>query len=30
MPLGTGRCITGWLTLSFLIIGFTPQPIIVQ
>ena len=26
-PLGTGRTIIGWLTLSFLIIGFTPTPI---
>ena len=26
-PLGTGRAILGWLTLSFLIIGFTPTPI---
>ena len=26
-PLGTGRTIVGWLTLSFLIIGFTPTPI---
>ena len=26
-PLGTGRTILGWLTLSFLIIGFTPTPI---
>jgi hypothetical protein len=26
-PLGTGRAIVGWLTLSFLIIGFTPTPI---
>ena len=25
--LGTGRAIVGWLTLSFLIIGFTPRPI---
>jgi len=26
-PLGKGRMILGWLTLSFLIIGFTPTPI---
>ena len=26
-PLGIGRHIIGWLTLSFLIIGFTPTPI---
>jgi Zn-dependent protease len=26
-PLGMGRAILGWLTLSFLIIGFTPTPI---
>ena len=26
-PLGTGRALLGWLTLSFLIIGFTPTPI---
>lgn len=28
-PLGLWRHIVGWLTLSFLIIGFTPQPIAV-
>jgi Zn-dependent protease len=27
-PLGLGRHIIGWLTLSFLIIGFTPSPIV--
>jgi membrane-associated protease RseP (regulator of RpoE activity) len=27
-PLGTGRTILGWLTLSFLIIGFTPVPFV--
>jgi Zn-dependent protease len=27
MPLGTGRTILGWLTLAFLLIGFTPNPI---
>ena len=26
-PLGIGRAMLGWLTLSFLIIGFTPTPI---
>lgn len=26
-PLGKGRMLIGWLTLSFLIIGFTPSPI---
>lgn len=26
-PLGLGRHVLGWLTLSFLIIGFTPSPI---
>jgi membrane-associated protease RseP (regulator of RpoE activity) len=26
MPLGTGRIILGWLTLCFVIIGFTPTP----
>ncbi len=26
IPLGTGRTILGWLTLSFVIIGFTPTP----
>lgn len=26
-PLGTGRAIIGWVTMSFLIIGFTPTPI---
>jgi membrane-associated protease RseP (regulator of RpoE activity) len=26
VPLGTGRVILGWLTLSFIIIGFTPTP----
>ena len=29
VPLGLHRHIIGWLTLSFLIIGFTPTPIIV-
>ncbi|MCR5359021.1 MAG: site-2 protease family protein [Thermoguttaceae bacterium] len=27
MPLGRGRAILGWLTLAFLLIGFTPNPI---
>ena len=26
VPLGTGRIILGWLTLAFVIIGFTPTP----
>ncbi len=26
VPLGLGRIILGWLTLSFVILGFTPQP----
>ncbi len=25
-PLGTGRTVLGWLTLMFIVIGFTPQP----
>ncbi len=29
-PLGLGRHIVGWLTLCFLIIGFTPEPITVS
>jgi membrane-associated protease RseP (regulator of RpoE activity) len=29
VPLGTGRIILGWLTLAFLLIGFTPTPIII-
>lgn len=29
MPLGWHRHVIGWLTLSFLIIGFTPQPIMI-
>lgn len=28
MPLGTGRIILGWLTLSFVIVGFTPTPFV--
>ena len=27
VPLGTGRIILGWLTLAFVIVGFTPTPI---
>ena len=26
VPLGTGRIILGWLTLAFVIVGFTPTP----
>ncbi len=26
VPLGTGRIVLGWLTLAFVVIGFTPQP----
>jgi membrane-associated protease RseP (regulator of RpoE activity) len=26
VPLGTGRTILGWLTLGFVVLGFTPQP----
>jgi len=26
-PLGVGRCILGWLTLAFIFVGFTPNPI---
>lgn len=29
-PLGLGRHLLGWLTLAFLIIGFTPEPISVK
>lgn len=29
MPLGWHRHVIGWLTLSFLAIGFTPQPIMI-
>ncbi|MGO8748237.1 MAG: site-2 protease family protein [Thermoguttaceae bacterium] len=28
VPLGAGRIVLGWLTLAFLIIGFTPTPLI--
>ena len=27
IPLGTGRIVLGWLTLAFLLVGFTPIPI---
>jgi membrane-associated protease RseP (regulator of RpoE activity) len=27
-PLGMGRIILGWLTLAFIIVGFTPMPIL--
>jgi membrane-associated protease RseP (regulator of RpoE activity) len=27
VPLGTGRIILGWLTLGFIILGFTPRPL---
>lgn len=30
VPLGTTRIILGWVTLAFIIIGFTPTPIIQQ
>jgi membrane-associated protease RseP (regulator of RpoE activity) len=30
VPLGIGRHIIGWLTLTFLLIGFTPTPIIIS
>lgn len=30
IPLGFPRQLIGWLTLGFLFLGFTPQPIIVQ
>ena len=26
VPLGTGRTLLGWLTLGFVVLGFTPQP----
>jgi membrane-associated protease RseP (regulator of RpoE activity) len=29
-PLGIGRTILGWLTLAFVIVGFTPTPFIVR
>ena len=30
VPLGRGRRIAGWLTLAFIIVGFTPQPFIFE
>jgi hypothetical protein len=30
VPLGIRRHIIGWLTLAFLLIGFTPTPIIIS
>ena len=27
-PLGAGRIMLGWLTLAFILIGFTPFPIL--
>ncbi len=30
MPLGIGRTILGWLTLAFVIIGFTPAPFVTS
>jgi Zn-dependent protease len=29
MPLGVGRIVLGWLTLAFVIVGFTPSPFIL-
>ncbi len=29
VPLGTGRIVLGWLTLAFVIVGFTPTPFIM-
>ena len=29
VPLGIGRHVVGWLTLAFLLIGFTPSPIVI-
>jgi membrane-associated protease RseP (regulator of RpoE activity) len=26
VPIGTGRTVLGWLTLAFVVVGFTPQP----
>lgn len=28
IPLGAGRIILGWLTLAFIIVGFTPTPFV--
>ena len=30
VPLGRGRVILGWLTLAFVVIGFTPVPIVFR
>ena len=30
VPLGRTRIILGWLTLAFIVVGFTPRPIIMQ
>ena len=30
VPIGWFRHVIGWLTLSFLVIGFTPQPIVIR
>ena len=30
MPLGLGRTILGWLTLAFVLIGFTPTPFVIS
>ena len=30
VPLGRGRVILGWLTLAFVVIGFTPVPIVLS
>lgn len=30
MPLGLGRTILGWVTLPFIVIGFTPNPISIE
>lgn len=29
VPLGTGRTVLGWLTLAFVVLGFTPEPFYV-
>lgn len=26
VPLGAARTVLGWLTLAFVVLGFTPQP----
>lgn len=30
IPLGAGRTVLGWLTLAFILIGFTPTPVILN